>query len=276
MGAGHNLVEIEQSTKQGHGLYTIDGQRDGLQHLIVGIIASGFFADWARFLKVNVAAFPSKKPRTLDDVPALPLGSWITLEQLFARVPETGDLFNDIFGSPAMWLRPVYDQFASRPGFSFLSDVELPKRSYIKLIDDSGRLEITDIARFPGPISQIQPLTSSGKAGVFRAAIDHPDHKYWFGPLSLHHSPFVRSALIMPPFEGVGQYRCLCVVILYALSIIVRYRPSLWRRAQEGDLDHMRVLIEAFLAVAERVLPEQFLEQISGQRVFAKQPGSFL
>jgi hypothetical protein len=60
----------------------------------------------------------------------------------------------------------------------------------------------------------------------------------------------------------------------WALSIVVRYRPSLWRRVQEGDLDHMRALIEAFLAVAERVSLKQFLEQITGQRVFAKQPGS--
>jgi hypothetical protein len=37
----------------------------------------------------------------------------------------------------------------------------------------------------------------------------------------------------------------------------------------------MRVLIEAFLAVVERVLPEQFLEAITGQRVFVKQPGAF-
>ena len=66
-----------------------------------------------------------------------------------------------------------------------------------------------------------------------------------------------------------------CVVLLYALSIVVRYRPSLWRRVQEGDLDHLRVLIEAFLFVVERILPEQFLETVSGQRVYAKQPGSF-
>ena len=44
---------------------------------------------------------------------------------------------------------------------------------------------------------------------------------------------------------------------------------------QEGDLDHMRALIEAFLAVAERVLPEQFLVTVSGQPVSANQPGSF-
>ena len=59
------------------------------------------------------------------------------------------------------------------------------------------------------------------------------------------------------------------------LSIVVRYRPSVRGRVQEGDSDHMKILIEAFLAVVERVLPEQFLESVTGQRVFAKQPGSF-
>ena len=56
---------------------------------------------------------------------------------------------------------------------------------------------------------------------------------------------------------------------------MVRYRPSVWRRVQEGDHDHLRVLVEAYLAVVERVLPEQFLERISAQRVFAKQPGAW-
>jgi len=64
-------------------------------------------------------------------------------------------------------------------------------------------------------------------------------------------------------------------VLLYALSFIVRCRSSVWRPVQEGDLDHIRVLIGAFLAVVDRVLPEQFLETITGQRVFAKQPGAF-
>jgi hypothetical protein len=67
----------------------------------------------------------------------------------------------------------------------------------------------------------------------------------------------------------------MCVVLLYALSIIVRYRPSVWRRVQEGDLDQMRVLIDAFLATVERILPHEFLEKIIGQRVIVKEPGSF-
>jgi hypothetical protein len=39
--------------------------------------------------------------------------------------------------------------------------------------------------------------------------------------------------------------------------------------------DHLCVFIEAFPFVVERMLPEQFLETVSGQRVHAKQPGAF-
>jgi|SRR5271166_4235757 len=90
------------------------------------------------------------------------------------------------------------------------------------------------------------------------------------------HSPEIfRHALIRQIFGTKDENRAICVDLLYALSIIVRHRPSIWRRVQEGELDHMRALIEAFLTVVDRVLPEQFLEKVTGQRVFAKQPGSF-
>jgi hypothetical protein len=36
------LAEIEDSTKQGHGLYTVDGLGDGLEQIVVGVF-SGFF-----------------------------------------------------------------------------------------------------------------------------------------------------------------------------------------------------------------------------------------
>lgn len=33
-------------------------------------------------------------------------------------------------------------------------------------------------------------------------------------------------------------------------------------------------VLEAFLAVVERVLPEHFLEKVTARRIFVKQPGS--
>jgi hypothetical protein len=183
------------------------------------------------------------------------------------------DLFADIFEGKPHWVRPAYDQMANaRP--SMFGHWESATRSYVQLIDGTGRLTKEDIALFPGPISEIGEVASEAHGRHFRVAIDHPGKQFWWEALRIHHSPFERDALIRPIFGVIDEYRAISVALLYALSIIVRYRPSIWRRVQEGDLDHMRVLIEAFLAIVERVLPEQFLEKVTAQRVSAKQPGS--
>jgi hypothetical protein len=119
-----------------------------------------------------------------------------------------------------------------------------------------------DIAAFPGPISEIAEVRSEKGGRRFSAAIDYAGKSVWWEALDLHYSPFVRGAAILPIFGTTRRYRAVCVVLLYLLSIIVCYRPGVWRRVQEDDLDHMRVLIEAFLAVVERVLPEQYLETL--------------
>ena len=164
------------------------------------------------------------------------------------------------------WIRRTAAMFAGKR--------ERPDTTYAFLVDETARLTRDDIAEFPGPITQIAEVPSEDPGRHFRVAVDSRGKRVWWDALPVHHSPFERDALIQPLFGVVGEYRAICVVLLYALSILVRYRPSIWRRVQEGDLDHFRALIEAFLAVVERVLPEQFLEKIGGQRVFAKQPGS--
>ncbi len=269
------LTEIEGSTKQGHGLYTVDGLGGGIEHLVVGVITSGFFPAWMRSMSLTLDDVPERKPRRYEELATLPKASWLTVERLFARVPEVSDLFTDIFDTAPGWVTPVYDPEGNE-GPSIFGKRERASRTYALFVDDSARLTREDIAAFPGPISEIVAVASKDSGGHFRVAVDHTGKDMWWEALKLHHSPFERNALILPIFGVVDEYRAICVVLLYALSIVVRYRPSVWRRIQEGDLDHMRVLIEAFLAVAERVLPEQFLEKVTGQRVFAKQPGSLL
>ena len=267
------LAKIEDSTKLGHGLYTVDGSGSGLEDIVVGVF-SGFFPAWAASIGQPINAIPQKKARRYNEVASYPEMSWISVEALFASIPEISDLFSDIFDSKPRWVTPGPDQMANA-GMGLFGTRRPATRSYVQLVDGTCRLTKEDIALFPGPISEIGEIASEGGGRRFRAAVDHPGKQFWFEVLKIHHSPLGRQALIQPIFGIIDEYRAVCVVLLYALSIIVRYRPSIWRRVQEGDLDHMRVLIEAFLTVVERVLPEQFLERITGQRVLAKQPGSF-
>lgn len=268
-----SLVELEDATKQGHGLYTLDGEAGGLEQLVVGIISNGFFPAWMKAMGVETSRLPAKKPRRNRDLSDMAGTPWATVERLFAAIPEIADLYADIFDSPTAWVEPRGDMEANFPQGPIAGAART--RSYIKLVDEFGRLTAKDIAEFPGPISEIAEVDAKGDGRHFRVAVDHLGHPNAWGVLDLHHSPFKRSALLMPVLGDLKEYRATCVVLLYALSIIVRYRPGLWRRVQEGDLDHLRVLIEAFLFVVERILPEQFLETVSGQRVYAKQPGAF-
>lgn len=272
-----NLTEIEASTKQGHGLYTVDGLGDSVDQLVVGVMRSRFFPNWMKALRLSLDLPPEgrKKPAEYRQLSDLPLTTWLTVERLFAHIPEISDLYRDIFEGKPGWVTPSYDQNANARPSIFRMPTKVSK-SYVLFIDDSARLSSNDIAAFPGPISEIMEIRRESGGRYFRVAVYHPEHDLWWQALQIHHSPFKRDALILPIFGSLSEYRGICIVLLYALSIVVRYRPGLWRRVQEGDLDHLRVLIEAFLAVVERVLPEQFLERITGQPVFAKQPGAFL
>ncbi len=269
-----SLAEIEKVTTQGHGLCTLDGEQDGLERVVVSTVATGFFASWMKFLGIATDTFPRQKPKAYADLAKQSPSSWLTVEALFARIPEVADLFLDIFSSKPAWLTPTYDQEAN-PSFSLYGKKERPATTYSVFVDDSARLTAQDIALFPGPISQISEVASTDPGRHFRVAVDAAGQDIWWDALPVHHSPFERTALIVPAFGVVGEYRAICLALLYALSIMVRYRPSVWRRVQEGDHDHLRVLVEAYLAVVERVLPEQFLERITAQRVFAKQPGAW-
>lgn len=271
------LAEIEEVTKQGHGLYTVDAPGGGFEGLIIGGIASGFFPRWMTFHGHSTAALPTKKPRLHTDLVKVPVQTFASMEQLFGRVPDIGDLFLEIFQGRPEWLQPVYSFDANKGPTLFGSRGPSSPSTYLTMIDRSGRITRDDVLTFPGGLREVTELSSKEPGRHFRVRVDHEGHEYWHGALALHDSPFVRNTagtLIRPLFGSVAEFRSIALALLYGLSIVVRYRPSIWRRIQDGDLDQYRALIESFLSVVERVLPEQFLAGILGMPVYVRQPGA--
>lgn len=266
------LSEIERSTVQGHGLHTVPGQDGSLGAIAVTPFGQGFFPEWLKVVGIRAPAYPEKRPKKIEDLAHLDESAKITIEELFGSIPELSDLFIDIFESAPRTALLIHDSEAN-PG---LGGMGTPSRdrTYGNVVDASARMTKEDVARFLGPISEIQAVESRYSGRVFRIGVDHPGLRSWGDALEAHDSPLTKRSLIRPIFGNIVEFRMICVVLLYALSIVVRYRPSLWRRVQEGDLDQFRVLIEAFLGVVERVLPEEFLAKITAQQVLANQPGS--
>ena len=69
------------------------------------------------------------------------------------------------------------------------------------------------------------------------------------------------------PLLGIGDVLVLDFVLLYCLSIWVRYRPALWREISEGKYDLYRPLFASFLMAVERTAPNMVLSRIHEKRL---------
>ncbi len=269
-----DLDEVEGMTKQGHGLYTVPSTTEDFGSLSVGVLATGFFPHWMSFLGVDTGAYPKKKPKSPSDLDSYATEAFTTLRELLSTVPELGDLFLEAYPTAPSWITPVYQVLENRTGPG--SNRATVGSSYIHLFDKSGRVDTQSFVTAGWPITEIVPVSPVSEGKEYRARVDHAGLQFWYEVLPLHSSPYLLSqALIIPVIEHIAAYRVNALIVLYALSIVVRYMPSAWRRIEGGDWDEHLALIKSVVSVYERVLPEQFLETIIGERIHASQPGSW-
>jgi hypothetical protein len=271
-----DLDEVEGYTTRGHGFYAFGTEQRGFSELLVGVVATGFLPRWADFLGHDVRGYPKAKAKSDDAVPKLPANTFCALRELLSAIPELADLFAEVFDSEPSWIMPVADTDANQP-LSFRSRPEL-HCTYIKLLDRSGKISQARIESAMLPIAELSRISDTpvSNGQTFRVRVDHPGSNHWSEALPLHQSPFENGgALILPPLCDFNEYRILAMGVLYALSILVRYMPRTWRRVEGGDLDQHLALVRTAIGVFERILPQEFLESITGERIVAAQPGSF-
>jgi hypothetical protein len=272
-GAG-DLDEVEGMTKLGHGLNTVQSVPGDFGSLSVVVRDVGFFPQWASFLGHDISHYPKKRPTSQSDLDKFPANTSETVSALLSSLPELGDLFLEVFDIAPSWIVPIYDNEANS-GLGRAGITAARESAYIRLYDASGRMQEQRIQAAGWPLSELIQAEKGAEGQAFRARVDHPGYQYWHEALPVHRSPFKDSAtLILPVFGHISEYRTIALVILYALSIMVRYMPGTWRRVEDGDLDQHLALVRTALGVFERQLPEEFLESIIGERIYARQPGS--
>jgi hypothetical protein len=91
--------------------------------------------------------------------------------------------------------------------------------------------------------------------------------------MDTYKSGYCATSIIVPFWDTIEVF-LLHFITLYALSIVVRYLPSLWHDIEDGDLNHIRSLIEHYVFVVDKILPRLILQRITGDRVAATQSGS--
>ena len=271
------LDEVEGMTKWGHGLYTLAVPNGGFADVRVGVLASGFLPNWMTFLGHDTSGYPKKRPLSTSDLANVPDRMVCSLRDLFASIPEIKDLFAEVFGGPPGWITVVYDDEGNvRMGGLNRTDKRVGS-TYGLFLDHSGNVIGDQLKSAGWPLAEIQRLDSYRGTGVaYRARVDHAGHDLWWSVLPTHSSPFGNGAtMLFPTVGGLSEYRVIATVALYALSIMARYMPRVWRRIEGGDEDQYLALVRASLTVWERLLPEHFLESIAGETVRAAQPGNW-
>lgn len=266
-----SLEEVENMTKFGHGLYTFDSVDDNsFEGFVVGVLSNGFFKNWVKFLGADVSTFPAKKPKKPTDID-LSKDEVTTLIELLSRIPELEDLFLLVTNSPTNWL--TFDIDSEANGGYRLNQPRL-RETYVTINDISCTKSKEDIAALSLPLDQIEYQESEYPGLHFKALVKHPEEEYWHSVLKQHRSPYTSSSVIIPAFGTVDEYRAICVALLYSLSILVRYRPSIWREVVSGQHENYLALIEEFLDVYERLAPQEFFENLLSKQVSVTLSGS--
>jgi hypothetical protein len=279
----NDLDEIEKMTKFGHGLYTVPQPEGGFAAFEVGIQATGFLSHWAKFLGKDVSRYPAKKAKSIQELQSIPENMHCSLRDLFSSIPEIDDLSAEVFGGPSKWVTVNYHQTSND---SFNAQTSKPRQkqhsTYFVFNDESGGLSAEILQNSNWPLAEIVLADNCCFPGItlkgttFRARVDHSGNDHGFDVLPVHTSSFGKgNTLLLPVIGGLSDYRAVAVVTLYALSILARYMPSAWRRIEDGDENQYLALVRAALSVWERLLPEQFLESIAGEKVSTVQPGSW-
>lgn len=268
-----DLDEVEGMTKYGHGLFALASDTGSFSDLTIGVIASGFFPQWISFLGYDTSTYPKSKAKTSSDLEnhkKHPPESFASMAKLLSSIPEVGHLFMQVYDNEPSWLTPHFDSS------SMIHRCEKPpSSSYIFLSSHYRKISQASILAQNWPFAELTEVESETDQSRYRVRIDHPGLQYWHEALLLHKSPYLQSsALVMPVIGGVNDYRAVALAILYALSILVRYMPGSWRRVEGGDWDQHLSVMRATLDVFERLLPQEFLESITNERILTSLPGS--
>ena len=203
-----DLDELEGMTKQGHGLFALASETGNFGDLTVGVLATGFYPQWASFLGYDTSTYPRAKAKTAGDLenPAkYPAQSFASMAVLLSGIPELGDLFLQVYEDEPAWMIPHVDMesFHNQRGSSASS-------SYVFLSNHFRRVSEARITSQDWPFAELTTVKDNDQESQYRVRVDHPGLKYWYEPLLLHRSPYLQSpALIMPVLGGVQDYRAI-------------------------------------------------------------------
>lgn len=261
------LREIEEVERKGHGLKQHDVLVDGAFSLEASEIEVTGDGSRAPFRPRGM--FPLLAEVVLGSEASRWLGKRVSVLQLVRSVPQLATVLEQALGADRGYLGAEVSHNTSADG-----SVELQP----DLDHPSGPKTAEDVlARAPylNDCGAIVVATGGSRPDQRQVAIKFPSSATAYEVAS--REEFAPGAAALPPdLHGVRFDSLLAsYALMYALSIVARYKPDRWASILDGNGSSLLPVIESFIPVAERWWPNLLLNRLTGKWIHFGQPSYF-
>lgn len=275
------LEEIQKHTIIGHGLGFLAGNLTIFPNeFYVYILKSGHFSNYLKFKGISLNDGRIEKRLSSVPIDENERCKLTSITDLFRRIPELHPLIEEYFGTYALSFQVVSDILANSerkrtnlkvPNGKEITDLLIISKNIRNF--ESG-IHDTLSSEFPFKNLKIKADSYNKEESYFSCEFNHPTDSFYLENLKTHKSSYCGTSIIIPILKEITEIELIHFMLLYSLSITVRYMPNLWYEVTSGKLSFISSLLEYYLTVLDNVMPNVFLEKITGVKTLVHQPGS--
>ncbi len=288
-----DLSSLQKHTESGHGLATLNNYNNEnvfSDNFFCYILQNGHFFKYLKHLKIeNMSGLYFQKRIQKGEMNEQIKDKLFSLSDLFRRIPELQKVINEYFDRPALVFNIGYSQrnnenrykkqeeYSMKTGKFTLNPPEGDqdiKTTYVSIYKSSPIITLDYLKSLKLPFADFEIDFSEGEE-EFIFKFDHPKNGVWWDYINTYKSSYSATSYIVPLINHVNDPIIIHFMLLYSLSIIVRYLPEIWYKVTVGDLNHIGNLIEYYISILDHVLPKLMLERITGNKIHISMPGGW-
>ena len=231
-----DLRKIQSHTESGHGLWAIAAPEGEFPaNYRIACQGRGHFYEYCRYKGIDLAPNTlGRRPDSWEKLAEDKRSRTVALADMFRRIPELQPLIEETLGIQPLSFRVGYDtrspealrRHAYAPGTP--PREEGPVTTFIGIYPLGQKLSVEYLKSLELPFKNIREDNALGpRNNNFLADLEHPPGTYWHHYIEIYESGYCGMSVIVPMW-GVRDISIIHFIILYALSIVVRYLPSLW------------------------------------------------
>lgn len=275
-----DLKEIQKHTEFGHGLGIITDLDIGFPNgYYIYLLKSGHFHSYCKARELNFKDIEvTKRYRKMSEVPVHDIDKLIPISDIFRRIPELQNVIQEYLDEPPLSFHVGYaflendakteTKYDSVNGFVKKDLVVGDYYSFLDIFVDPNNISIDLFKTCNLPFAEIFAKHDSAfKQDYYCGKVFHPKEKHWWQHINMYKSAYSPMSIISPLLGKIDDYIALNFMLLYSLSIIVRYYPDLWSKIDSDELNHINSLIEYYISIIDHTIPLVMLSKITGKDV---------